>query len=195
MAQLRRRIVNSYGQAPGKLPKPTLAPARPGGLTMPAPSGASAPSGFDPYSSPVYQQGVAGAQRRYDFDVAGFEESRNQLNRDYGYRPVMVAGKPTSGFELDPTNPYSKAQALQRAYDNHQRGATNSYAAQGQLYSGALQNSLNEGQRGFQEGSYHLGNEYADQILALARRKQAAGIDKDDADLAALTAAFMGRLG
>jgi hypothetical protein len=43
----------------------------------------------------------------------------------------------TGGANYDP---YSQAMVLQRNYDNTKRGTVNNYAAQGQLYSGALLN-------------------------------------------------------
>lgn len=51
-------------------------------------------------------------------------------------------------FSIDPnvdvSNPFSKAALLKRSFQQTQRGNTNSYAARGQLYSGALQNAQND---------------------------------------------------
>jgi hypothetical protein len=44
----------------------------------------------------------------------------------------------TSGGDL---NPYAQAALLKRNYDASVRGTTNNYAAQGQLYSGAIKNA------------------------------------------------------
>lgn len=58
-----------------------------------------------------------------------------------------------SGINPDGTvntaNPYSRAALYQLAYERQQLGTTNSMAARGQLYSGALQN-----QRGLDAGNY-----------------------------------------
>lgn len=54
-----------------------------------------------------------------------------------------------TGLTVDPNNPYSKAAQLQRSYDNAKRGTTNSMAAQGQLYSGALTNAQNTNDTGY----------------------------------------------
>jgi hypothetical protein len=59
-------------------------------------------------------------------------------------------------------NPYSKAALLDRNFKQSTLGNTNSYAAQGQLYSGALQNAQNATTFGYLSGSNSLKNQYHD---------------------------------
>jgi hypothetical protein len=72
---------------------------------------------------------ISKGQAAYDTGNLGF---------DYGYNP---------DGSVNTANPYSRAALYQLGYENSTRGTTNSYAAQGQLYSGALQNAQGENQR------------------------------------------------
>jgi hypothetical protein len=60
------------------------------------------------------------------------------LGFDYGYNP---------DGSVNTANPYSRAALYQLAYTNSKRGTTNSLAARGQLYSGAMVNAQNENDR------------------------------------------------
>lgn len=93
------------------------------------------PVKFDPYgdvgytatASAVTNQGTH-AQAYHDYQAGSGEQS-------FGYD--ASGNLITSGANY---NPFSQAAVLQRNYDNTKRGSINSYAAQGQLYSGALKN-------------------------------------------------------
>jgi hypothetical protein len=68
-------------------------------------------------------------------------ESAYQLGNlgfDYGLNPDDT---------VNTANPYSRAALYQLAHERQRLGNTNSYAAQGQLYSGALQNAQGESDR------------------------------------------------
>lgn len=94
-------------------------------------------------------------QRRKSI-VSGLKDEQTSTLLDYGYNAQYDPSDPfkVTGLSFDPNNPYSRAALAQRAYNNNQRGATNSYAAQGQLYSGALQNVIDpkEGSNAFNYG-------------------------------------------
>jgi hypothetical protein len=75
---------------------------------------------------------------------------QGNLGFDYGYNPNGT---------INTANPYSRAAMLQLGYEHQQAGTTNSYAAQGQLYSGAIQNALGEGSR--QYGANEAANRLA----------------------------------
>jgi hypothetical protein len=62
------------------------------------------------------------------------------LGFDYGYNP---------DGSINTANPYSRAALYQLAYANSKRGTTNSLAARGQLYSGAMVNAQNENDRSY----------------------------------------------
>lgn len=71
--------------------------------------------------------------------MLGAQYQRGQLGQTYG-----LGIRPDGTVFDDPSNPYSRAAELQKAYKRSQRGAQTSFAAQGQLYSGAYQNAQNE---------------------------------------------------
>jgi hypothetical protein len=86
----------------------------------------------------------ADAQATYD---------RGRIQRDFGYGDKG---------QVDPNNPYSRAALLERNFSQQQAGNTNSFAAQGQLYSGALQNQKNSTTFGYLQNKNDLRNQYAD---------------------------------
>lgn len=90
------------------------------------------PVKFDPYGDPSYAAGATAVTNANTH--AGTE-------RDYQYgRGAQLYGVNAEGG-FDPTNPYSQAAIMKKHYDDSQRGTTNSYAAQGQLYAGSLNNA------------------------------------------------------
>jgi len=72
------------------------------------------------------------------------------------------------------SNPYSEAAKLQRAYDQARQGSTNSYAARGHLYSGALVGRQVGNDRNYGEGRNSLEMAYAEQGARNTAEKQAA---------------------
>jgi hypothetical protein len=96
---------------------------------------ASPPPVFDPYGDPAYAatasqnlKTVGHAQDYHDY-----RQGSGEQNFGYDAQGNLITG----GANYDP---YSQAMVLQRNYDNTKRGTVNNYAAQGQLYSGALLN-------------------------------------------------------
>lgn len=89
-----------------------------------------------------YEATVGGLNQTHDATQAGLVNQKQQALLNYGYDYV------NGTLTFDPKNPFSQAAMLKRSYDQAQTGNTNSYAARGQLYSGALQNAQNES--GFQ---------------------------------------------
>lgn len=90
--------------------------------------------------------GLADAQATYD---------TGRINRDFGYNAQGA---------VDPSNPYSRAALLDRSFKQGNTGDTNSYAAQGQLYSGARQNQANARTFGYLSDSNSLKNQYTDAL-------------------------------
>lgn len=97
----------------------------------------------------------AQAQRGVQYADAQATYDRGRIQRDFGYG---------ANGQVDPNNPYSRAALLERNFAASQRGDTNSYAAQGQLYSGALQNKKNSTTFGYLSDSNALKNQYADAL-------------------------------
>jgi hypothetical protein len=147
---------------------------------------------------PFYEAAAGSANRNLSTTLQQLQYQRGQLGQTYGLG-VNAQG----GVFDDPTNPYSRAAALQEAYRRSQQGTTTSMAARGQLYAGALQTEQNENARRndmgrdalireflsrnqqLQSGELQAGNAYqdamtqaaSDSILrALAARPDAASV-------------------
>jgi hypothetical protein len=90
----------------------------------------------------MYDAAVGGANRNLSTSLAGLQYQRGQLGSTYGL------GQDASGNIFDDvSNPYSRAAVMKKTYDDRKLGTTTSMAAQGQLYSGALQDAQNENAR------------------------------------------------
>lgn len=72
-------------------------------------------------------------------------------------------------------NPYSRASALQNAYQRDQRMTVNSYAAQGQLYSGAMQNAQDHDTKAYLSDKNDLLDEQARFWADIAQKNLTAG--------------------
>jgi hypothetical protein len=120
------------------------------------------------YGTPQFGQSQAVAPPPPDWQQQAYEASqargvqyadaqatydRGRVQRDFGYG---------ANGQVDPSNPYSRAALLERNFSQQQAGDTNSFASQGQLYSGALQNQKNQTTFGYLQGNNALRNEYAD---------------------------------
>lgn len=125
---------------------PAWAPPAEQNAALPQPI---SPTKFDPYLDPSYAAGASAvtsatqrAQSEYGYtDESGVFHPGYQTHRgaqQYGYD--QNGNLITGGADL---NPYAQAAILKRNYENSQRGTTNSYAAQGQLYAGSLINAQN----------------------------------------------------
>jgi hypothetical protein len=116
------------------LPQPRLVKGR----NMPAhpvgPPAPPAPLPPDPTEALAQQQ----ATRNLELGNLESQYQTGQLYHQYGYNQQG---------QIDPSNPYSRAALLQHTYQQTQRGTMNSYAASGQLYSGALGRAQGENTR------------------------------------------------
>jgi hypothetical protein len=92
------------------------------------------------------------------------------------------------GLGSDQSNPYSQAKLLEESYKRSQRGTTNSYASQGQLYSGAYGRMQGENQRNYSIGYDQLARGYQDAKYGVARNQlgsyagNSAGVDQASFD-------------
>jgi hypothetical protein len=105
------------------------------------------------------------AQATYDNTLATLDAQYAPLRGEFGF---------TDTGAVDPNNPFGKAQLLQRAYQQNQKGNKNSYAARGQLYSGALQNAQNNAQFNNQAQSAALRQQYENALAQIAGQKATA---------------------
>jgi len=96
---------------------------------------------------------------------------RSQLSNEYGFG--------------DTSNPYSRAMMLEASYKKNQGSNTNSYAKQGQLYSGALQTAQNAATGSYNQSYDTLRRDYAKGQNAISQRALSrysnAGTVMDDA--------------
>lgn len=94
----------------------------------------------------------------------------------------------------DTSDPFAKAALLQQTYQNSRRGNTNSMAAQGQLYSGALQNAQAGAERSYNQGYDQLKRGRQDALDQLLKGKldrySQVGANLDENTLASLLAAL-----
>jgi hypothetical protein len=130
---------------------------------------------------------------------ADLTKSAGYAQADYGYtgQDTNGDGIPDTGFNVDPNNPFSRAALLQKRYMEAKQGTTNSMAAQGQLYSGALQTAQDE--NAFQNNAavdenQKAFNRYLDSLVA-GRRDAGLATDRENSqvDWEALVAAVNAR--
>jgi hypothetical protein len=108
-------------------------------------------SGPAPFYDPMLDAYTASALRNQQLQGAWGTYQSGELDREYGFDN-------TGG--IDPNNPYSRAALLQRSYQDAQRGNTNSYAAAGQLYSGALGRAQSRSYQDYDIGLDRLKTQY-----------------------------------
>jgi hypothetical protein len=82
---------------------------------------------------------MGGLTQTRDDTIGGLQQQRGAGLQEYGY----TEDPNTHAIAFDPNNPYSQAALLRKHYQQAKTGNTTSYAAQGQLYAGSLQNAQN----------------------------------------------------
>jgi hypothetical protein len=147
-------------------PRPPAGPPVPG--TAPPPPVPNAPLPVDP----GYDATQAGLARQRDVTYTGLEQQRQGAYLQYGYKQDA-----NGQITFDATNPYSQAAMAKRQYDQQRAGNTNSMAARGQLYSGALTNAQNA--TSMQEGQTNdtLQKQFASFLARTEAAKAQAGVD------------------
>ena len=144
---------------------------RPGAGSPQAPGGGAATPatpGYNPQPlsfDPVYQNSVASANLGYDQTLAANAYQRNRVKQTYGFD--------------DPSDPFNRAAMLQKAYQQRTSGTTNSFAASGQLYSGATQRNLDQGRTDYDQSYSGLRRQYEDELQGLTQADLAAGVARD----------------
>lgn len=136
-------------------------PATPAAATTPAPV------------DPQYDAEVLDAAQARTRGLASVQQRAQALGQDFGYGVNFDTGTGTAaaGTE-DASNPFSRRLLLQRAYATQRNVTGQSMGAQGQLYSGALENQnasdrfsnqaqQDQMQRAFEQGLAGLSSEGA----------------------------------
>ena len=110
---------------------------------------------------------VAGAARNRDISLQNNAYEAQQAQTNYGFDNPLA-------------NPYSKAALLQRSYDQFNRGAVNSSAAQGQLYSGSTQDTLDAGMFDFGQQWNQGQQEYQTSLRSIVDKNLGANTEYND---------------
>lgn len=122
----------------------------------------------------TYDSQVGLNTRNYNDTITGLDAQGQQTLRDFGLD--------------DPSDPFSRAKALERAYHQRETGTTNSMAARGQLYSGANQSAHDSNTYGFLAGTDALRKEQNNVLGLIERKRQQAGSARDQGNIDALSA-------
>jgi len=133
-------------------------------------AGAAQPSPYTaptPPPDPAYLSAQASAQRNVALTDADAVYQNTRLNNMYGFG--------------DTSNPYSRANLLMESYRRNQRGTMNSYAAQGQLNSGAYERMQGENKRNYNIGFDQTSREYQDARYDITRGQVQAYADAGSA--------------
>lgn len=178
-ARRQRENLARSGYAPGGNPAdyqqqpaaPAPAPADPGG----------------PPVDPAYEAQKAANLRALQLGNAFDTYQTGRINADYGFDA-------SGGIDLN--NPYSRAAQARERYLQQQAGTGTSFASQGQLYSGALQNAQAYNTRQFDVGIDQLKKQQADALMEILRGKvgrySQVGVEDSDQGLASLLKALGG---
>lgn len=120
-----------------------------------------------PPKDSLYNSEVALANQTYGNAMIGSALKESSTLRDFGLNDEYSA----TGAQY---NPYSRASALQSSYQRDQRTTVNSYAAQGQLYSGARENAQAHDNRAYLSDLNTLESGQTEALAAIAGDKVAA---------------------
>jgi hypothetical protein len=96
-----------------------------------------------------------------------------------GLDPTAVTQGSFDWNNVEASNPFSKAALLVRNYHQEQNRTTNGLAAQGQLYSGAINNARGNDTFGFQQGQDSLYKVLQGYLGGQARARRDAALTRD----------------
>jgi hypothetical protein len=129
----------------------------------------------------MYGNMVSGAVTTRDTSFGAIGVSEDRAARDYGLgftrTDTNKDGKIDSKDGVDPnsigkslvtSDPFSKMALLQRSYEQNKSGDMNSYAAMGQLQSGAMQRQKAETMHNRDMGEDQIRKAFEDMILGAA---------------------------
>lgn len=118
-----------------------------------------------------------------------YETTVGKLNRDLASAQSDITGREQAveqqyGFN-DQSNPFSRANLLHRNFQQQTLANTNSFAAQGQLYSGALSSAQGSTRYGYEQDNDAALRDYQAELSELARLRMGAQTTYDEGLLAA----------
>lgn len=139
--------------------------------------GAAAPPAATPTPwDSAYEQSTAGAQNRYVDTINNLGVKKLATEQEYGVDP---------GYNDYKANPYSRAAALEDAYQRSQRASANSLASSGQGYSGASQNAETYNREHDAQERDALEKAYRSALQQYGNEEAEAGDRKNEEDSAA----------
>lgn len=110
---------------------------------------------------------------------SAYETAVGRANRDLGASQADITGRELAteqqyGFGADKSNPFSRANMLQKSFTTGQKTVTNSMAGRGQLYSGATSNALAANRSNYEQGLDSNLREYQAALADYARQRVGA---------------------
>lgn len=166
-------LTRGSGSSPGVAFKPLYRVAQPasgGGGVAPSPLVQTEKMPWDAQ----YENVVGGINTNLNTTLAGLVNDENTLGADFGVAFDRAGDGALQNFRLDPTNPFSRAALLQRAYQQRQKSTTGQLASQGQLYSGYHQAKQNEATFDNQQAGDRLLKDFGGLARQIVERRQAA---------------------
>ncbi len=158
ISRLRNRLQHAHGQAPHQGLRNRLLALR---ARRDIYRSRHRPPSPVPFSA-LEESTVAGLNRNYADTQAELAAQEFGLRSQYGFDP---------GFQADP---FSRARLLQQHYEQAQRGSVNSYAASGQLYSGALSEAQGLNRQSYLQNYDAERRAYQDALNKIAQERLAA---------------------
>lgn len=156
---------------PPGLPKPTL-----GQSEAPAPPAApqTPPKGQKPEFDQQYFDRIDRIDRGERSALDDLDASEQRIKFDFGLE--------------DPTNPFSRANAMKLAFLRRARGTSAGLASRGQLYSGAHERGMARVRRDEEEARASLRRSYEDALGDISKRRGQVKFDTEDAKAEAFDA-------
>jgi len=140
------------GPKPGLGPAPAPTPAAPVGEHLPPDAG--------------YQNDIDLIGRQEQSRLGELDQAERTTRHDYGID--------------DPTNPFSRAEGLKRAFLARQKAASAGLASQGQLYSGAHERALGRTRREEEQARAELRSAYEDAINQIGAARAGVKFDTEE---------------
>jgi hypothetical protein len=120
---------------------------------------------------------------------AQYESAISQTNNDLNFSNLSLdqqegMTKQAYGFD-DNSNPYSRAAQLQKQYQQNRNQTLNSYASQGQLYAGSMNNARNIDRSNFEQTWDTEKRDYQAKLQDIQNSRLEAARKADEARIAA----------
>jgi len=136
-------------------------------------------AGVDAYTASQRQASEGMADARYNASIARSQQLQERAGSDYGY--TFDAEGNVTGQTDAASNPYSRANLLQKTYQEGQHLSTAQQASRGHLYGGGTQALLDYQTGEFGRGKHQLQQEFQDRIKDMIYDRSQAGLERSEA--------------